>query len=213
MITASVGIMKTCSKCKVEKALDQFQKNKARHDGVETYCRECNNARIRAKYAKDPNKKISKTREYHLANPEWSKEYQHNWHKENKDRRYNKIKQRLSTDKEFVKYRRELVARKERERRAQKTKTKVVKVTKKDYEEILVSFNNKCWICEQDLILVYWDHVHPLAKGGPHTKDNLRPSCNPCNTRKNSLWPFTNEMKERIANEVRSLPTVKEVMP
>jgi len=213
MTTASITGMKTCSKCGIEKPLNGFHKNKARLDGVEVYCRECNNARIRDKYAQNPQSKIQKTREYHLANPEWSKETLRKWHQENKERRYNKVKERLATDPEFKIYRREVQTRSERERRAKKASTEVAKITKADYSKILDMYNNSCWICETELTKVFWDHVQPLAKGGTHTVDNLRPACNPCNVRKNATWPFTNEMKKAIATEVRNLPKIKEVMP
>ena len=84
----------------------------------------------------------------------------------------------------------------------------VEKITKKDYEKLLVKYNNQCWICEVELTTVFWDHVQPLAKGGAHTVDNLRPACNPCNVRKNATWPFTEDMKNRIANEVRLLNSI-----
>ena len=35
--------------------------------------------------------------------------------------------------------------------------------------------------------------------------DNLRPACSPCNSRKGSLWPFTDDLKNKIAAEVRAL--------
>jgi len=60
---------------------------------------------------------------------------------------------------------------------------------------------------------IHWDHVQPLSKGGAHTVDNLRPACSPCNIRKNAIFPFTDEIKKRIANEVRNLQNSKEVMP
>lgn len=198
---------KTCFKCSITKPLSEYQKNKARKDGVETYCRECNNARIKANYEKNPEYKIAKTREYHVNNPEWSKEVQHEWHQRNKGRRLAKIKERLATDPEFRAYRRDLVARKERERRAQKALTEVIKVTKEDYQNILNEYSGTCWVCSTILDKVVWDHVQPLSKGGAHSTSNLRPICNPCNVRKNSLWPFTDKMKEKIAAEVRALRT------
>ena len=203
-------IVKTCSKCGIEKSFENFQKNKARLDGVETYCRECNNARLREKYSKNPKKKIVKTRAYHIAHPEWSKEYQQKWHVENRDRRYAKVKERLILEPEFRKYRREISLISSQKRRAQKTQTEVKKVTKEDYKKILAEFNNQCWICEVELTQVFWDHVQPLAKGGAHTLSNLRPSCNPCNSRKNATWPFTDKIKHAIAEEVRALRTPQE---
>lgn len=35
-----------------------------------------------------------------------------------------------------------------------------------------------------DLTNCVWDHVVPIARGGPHTLDNLRPCCQQCNTEK-----------------------------
>lgn len=133
------------------------------------------------------------------------KHYNRAWQTANRDKRNQRVKERLATDPEFADYRRKLVARKERERRAQKAGTEVIKVTAEDYVQILEEYKNSCWVCEQHLDKVFWDHVKPLAKGGPHSKDNLRPICNPCNVRKNSLWPFTDGMKSTIATEVRSL--------
>jgi 5-methylcytosine-specific restriction endonuclease McrA len=65
-------------------------------------------------------------------------------------------------------------------------------------------------MCEVKLDVVQWDHVHPLSKGGAHAISNLRPSCVHCNSRKGSTHPFTDEMKETIANDVRALRTPQE---
>ena len=92
------------------------------------------------------------------------------------------------------------------QKRAAMWTSDVEKVTAEVLDEVLNQYNNQCWICEVKLDVVQWDHVHPLAKGGPHNVDNLRPACNPCNARKNATWPFTDKMKEEIATEVRNLP-------
>lgn len=85
----------------------------------------------------------------------------------------------------------------------------VDKVTSKDLDALLKDNDNKCWVCEIDLIEVCWDHVQPLSKGGAHALNNLKPSCRSCNSRKGSLWPFTDEMKKAIAEDVRALRTPK----
>lgn len=43
--------MKTCTLCKTEKALDQFNKHSKLPDGKQNVCRECNRARSRKYYA------------------------------------------------------------------------------------------------------------------------------------------------------------------
>lgn len=43
--------MKRCCKCKKEKEIGEFNKNKTRKDGYNTICRECSNAHSRAYFA------------------------------------------------------------------------------------------------------------------------------------------------------------------
>lgn len=204
---------KTCTKCFLSKDFSDFHKRALSVDGLMSQCKNCVNARIKAAYDRDPAKKIAKTRQYHLDNPEWSKEVQAAWHKENREIRYERVKTRLATEPEFLSYRRKVQANSERKRRALKTATEVSHITQEQYAEVLNFYNNTCWICEQRVTNFHWDHYQPLAKSGAHTIENLRPACVPCNTRKNSSWPFTNEMKINIATEVRNLTNVKEVMP
>jgi len=92
-------------------------------------------------------------------------------------------------------------------RRAQKRNSKTEQILKEDLDTILQEFKNQCWICLVELDVVQWDHVHPLSKDGAHVRSNLRPACKHCNSRKGSIHPFTDEMKTRIANEVRALRT------
>lgn len=199
--------MKSCSKCGEERSLDQFHNRTLSIDGKTASCKNCTNSRIRANYAKDPETKKAKTRAYHLEHSEWSKVALANWHQKNKQKRLEKVKHRIATEPEFAQYRRQLVAEHERNRRALKANTQVNKITIEDYSQIFTEYSHKCWICESTLDerTVVWDHVRPLARGGTHTVDNLRPACNPCNIRKNALYPFTDEMKTRIATEVRNL--------
>ena len=105
------------------------------------------------------------------------------------------------------KYRNELAVRTRGKRRALIKNNTAKKITREELQQVLKEFNNQCWICEVELDKVVWDHYHPRAKGGAHIIENLRPTCNPCNTRKNALWPFTDEIKTRIANDVRALRT------
>jgi 5-methylcytosine-specific restriction endonuclease McrA len=89
-------------------------------------------------------------------------------------------------------------------RRAKIIETAFEQISPEQYAKLLEEHSHKCWICEQPARLV-WDHVQPLAKGGTHTVDNLRPACGPCNSRKSDLWPFTDARREQIAEEVRAL--------
>lgn len=47
-------------------------------------------------------------------------------------------------------------------------------------------FGFRCWMCGAPWSCL--DHVKPLAKGGSNWPSNLRPACQPCNSRKNATW-------------------------
>lgn len=45
--------MKTCSKCKVEKSLSEYQKNKSNSDGLQYQCKQCRKETCRLSYKKN----------------------------------------------------------------------------------------------------------------------------------------------------------------
>ena len=198
---------KSCTKCGEVKFLDDFHKRSRSHDGLMAQCKDCVNQRIKDNYRKNSAAKIVKTRQYHLDNPEWSRKKQRESHERNREQRYARYKKRLSSDPEFREYHRKLTADSERRRRAIKSGAGAERITVEMYNDLLNEYEGKCWICEDKPEVVVWDHFHPLAKGGSHTRDNLRPSCNSCNVRKSARWPFTDDMKNAVADEVRALRT------
>ena len=54
---------KCCNKCKIEKSLVEFSKDKSKKDGLQSKCRSCAN-----QYKK----------QYHIDNPEYQKQYNNN---------------------------------------------------------------------------------------------------------------------------------------
>lgn len=56
-----------------------------------------------------------------------------------------------------------------------------------DYAAILAEFGMHCHICDTPIPTfadLHFDHVVPLALGGPHHADNIRPSHARCNLQK-----------------------------
>lgn len=49
-------------------------------------------------------------------------------------------------------------------------------------------YRGRCWMCGHPA--KFMDHVKPLARGGCNWPSNQRPACDPCNRRKNMLWPY-----------------------
>jgi len=58
--------LKTCSKCKIEKPLEAFSKQKEKKDGHRSHCKEC----VRAKYVANAEEVKAKRRAYVEANKE-----------------------------------------------------------------------------------------------------------------------------------------------
>lgn len=105
--------MKTCSKCKVEKELLDFNKDKTKVDGLTSSCKECkrnvdiyyskNNEAKRKEYRENNKERMKElSLRWRLKNPNYSKEYNSIYRLKNKDKiktymdTYNK--ERLKTD-------------------------------------------------------------------------------------------------------------------
>lgn len=191
---------KICSKCKEEKFINDFGKNKRKSDGLEPRCRECVNTASRERYAKDPQKKIAQTRKYHLEHPEWSKQQLRKHHEANAAIRYERQKLRLQDPEKRAKAR-ESSRRSEARRRAIKRAGVADFISVQQVTSLIKDFNNQCYICLaefNDIIELQLDHFMPIAKGGQHTLENIKPACADCNRRKNAIWPITDEILIRI---------------
>jgi 5-methylcytosine-specific restriction endonuclease McrA len=56
-------------------------------------------------------------------------------------------------------------------------------LTAEEWAAIIEAAQGRCAYCQKTVPLTM-DHVIPLSKGGPHTKENVVPACRPCNARK-----------------------------
>ena len=62
-----------------------------------------------------------------------------------------------------------------------------------EWKKILQAHKSRCYWCKTKLkaSAVTMDHVVPLSKGGQHTKENVVPACQHCNSSKQAqLWSF-----------------------
>lgn len=65
--------MKTCSKCKVKKPLDQFHKKTKSQDGHTPECKDCAHLKSAFWYAKNKEKSNQRSKEWRKNNPEKKK--------------------------------------------------------------------------------------------------------------------------------------------
>ena len=171
--------MKKCTKCKVEKPLTEFHKDKNRKDGFMSGCKSCKliySSKHRDKINLYAKKYYKENREEHLKrNKEWywgNKEYKMEYQKKYK-------KQRRSTD---IKYKikvntisRISKAIKKYSLTKKSSSIKELGCAIKEYFAYLEQqfTDNMSW----DNYGTYWeiDHIYPLSKGGSFHYTNTQP--------------------------------------
>ena len=160
--------MKRCSKCETEKLITDYNKNKARLDGLQVYCRECEHEYLK-KYRSSEKSKLQararvdkhreKDKEAYLA---WRRS---NYQKRKAEGRLKQYPQNL--DKHRINQSR---------RRARLKSNGVFEIIDKDMKRLLES---DCFYCGD--IAETFDHVVPVARGGQHSIGNLVAACKSCN--------------------------------
>lgn len=172
--------MKKCSKCKVEKPLNEFYKNKWRKDGLTSYCKPCNKA-------------IQRTTDYSKYKDYYKKHYEANKEKRNK--------QTLESKKRRITQVREYQAEYMRNKRANDLDYRIRDAvsTRINYALTVGYINKKdstieelgCTIKEYKVYLeqqfdknmnwdnygTYWeiDHIVPVSKNGSLHYTNTQP--------------------------------------
>ncbi|MGW5519128.1 HNH endonuclease signature motif containing protein [Nocardia africana] len=149
------------------------------------YCDPCKQERKRksnrAAYRRAPEKSAERRKLYYAANSERLKKMNRDWHAANPGYSTKASKQ---WHKDNPIRSRAIYARKRAKRTKWIAETQVDPV---DYREIIAEHGMWCHICDKAIESeadLQFDHVRPLSKGGPHTKENLKPSHALCNARK-----------------------------
>lgn len=159
--------MKICPKCKIEKFLDCFNKNKSTKDGLQTYCRDC-------------SRRFDK--EWRLANPVKDRANKDKWW-ENHPEEY-----RIYHRKYESAWRTSEKTRTKNQRRRSLMLGSIPTLTLEEWKEILEDFNYLCFWCGAPW--EHQDHLVALVNGGTHSANNVVPSCATCNLRKGSKDPL-----------------------
>jgi 5-methylcytosine-specific restriction endonuclease McrA len=188
---------KKCSKCGVEKPLDQFHKQKNCKDGLKPECKVCHYLACRARF--DPEKHREYNRSYRLKHPNRDREYyeknknvilpkQVEYNRRNKEAYNKKIR-------EWRKANPSKVQVWVRNRRA-KLNGLVGTHTIEDILALMASQRGKCVYCRIDISKSYQvDHIVPVARGGSNDKGNLQLLCKACNLDKRAKDPLEYQRK------------------
>jgi 5-methylcytosine-specific restriction endonuclease McrA len=199
---------KICKKCNTWKAIVEFSTDSRRADGRHPYCKECKRKGMRDLYAKDPEARRTRSKEWIKANPEYTTAYE-----------AARKGTRAARRKEAAAKRPRVVRQTKEERSARRTahyesnremllargkaykdshrdklrvvahnyRTRLVKnggtYSPADWHALCAWFGNICLCCGAAGNLTV-DHVIPVAKGGVNSIDNLQPLCHSCNSSK-----------------------------
>ena len=202
--------MKICSKCKEEKNIDCFGKNRTTKDGFQSNCKECRNKSSSEYYLANIEKKraygkkyyltnIEKKREYALANADKIRERKRIYNLANADKRkeyrlanidrtkawrlknIDKIKE---SGREWRRSNLEKDRMYSHNKRARKVANGTFKITSKELKKLYSSPCFYCGLTES----IQADHVIPISRGGQHSIGNLVPACKKCNSSKRAKF-------------------------
>lgn len=187
--------MKRCPSCQRELDVSCFGKNVSKKDGLQNYCKDCRKAQAQSRtteiseyQAKYRKKNAFRLSEYakakYRANPERYKAKARAWREANADRK-------RTLDKEWQRRNRNRVNLNCARRRARKKAATTIAYSVDDLLAKLIVWKHRCYLCG-DLLdsTIHWDHVKPLAAGGPNILANIRPTHGKCNMSKGGKWPL-----------------------
>lgn len=199
-----------------EKALEQkkkyYQNNKERILKKEKEYRKNNKEKI-AIYKKNYQQKDSRKEyreKYYQNNKERILNNRKNYYQNNRDRLLENQKEYYHNNKEArVEYNKEYfrnnphIGFNNRLKRKERLENVCGSgITKKEWYEIMNSTDWTCFYCEEYIgnknRKRTLDHIIPVSRGGPNTKENLIPSCKRCNCSKNDKigneWKYFNSL-------------------
>jgi len=187
-----------CSKCGIEKPLEDFYKtsNGRGIGGCRAACKECENRASIIRVAEwrkaNPGKRDEQDKRYReqvgydvlreRSKRSVSKNLAYyalraaQWRAENPD----KVKEICYRYCETHRWERILL---ERERQAKKRGAPGA-LTKQEWMEILERHEYRCAYCGRNDVKMTMDHIVPLSRGGQHVASNVVPACRTCNTSK-----------------------------
>lgn len=176
---------KVCTKCGIEKTLDEFYAKKSAPWILSSQCRICIRLHVKL-YQSSPEVKL-RIREY-------TREYRKNPKIIEDRRRYNALPERKEYQRKHKQTPegRASAARSGHKRRAL-IKELPCDLTAEQWEEIKLEQNYRCAMCGEEKPLTR-DHIVPVTKGGGFTKSNIQGLCGSCNSSKKDRIMGTDEL-------------------
>ena len=173
-------LTKICSRCKIEKSVEEFHKRSSRKNGYAPACKSCKKVIAKKYYDKNAEAVKERTRNWRRDNPEKFNDYKSRWNKANPQSARDRAKRWARENPERV--RKNVHARRTRELEAQGFALESQIEARLDYH------GRRCIYCKGPY--EHLDHFFSLSRGGTNWPANLVPSCANCNRSKNARNPW-----------------------
>jgi HNH endonuclease. len=168
---------KTCTKCGAEKPHAEFSKHKRAKDGLQPYCKACDNEHNKKWREDNRERMLERSKKWNEENKERKRESDKKWREDNKEhvREYTK---KWAKDNPHI-------GRAKAQRRRARKKAALPYLSENDNLAL------KLLSEEASILGEGWhlDHIVPLSKGGLHHPDNLQIVRGSYNlSKKDKLW-------------------------
>ena len=199
-------VSKACTRCGVDKPLEEFTPQRTGKYGRLAYCRPCNAEYVRAR-SQDPEFKALKAEKQRSRRQDPAKAASDRvtsarWKAQNRERAltHNRTPEKLAyniawgkanRDKKLAATKRyqaknpEISAVSRQRRRARLLNTGST-LTQAQWRAILEAFNHRCGYCLASGVPLQQEHMTPLSRGGAHDESNVIPACAACNYSKHT---------------------------
>lgn len=187
--------VKTCMGCKEAKPLEAFSKDRRARDGLVSRCKVCARKRSREYYAANAEKVGERMREYYAANTEKVAERSREYREANREQLAERRREYYAANREhWAEYReanRGQIARRKRESLAGPRDAYRQRMRRYGFpievcddftrSDVVEAYGDGCWHCMQEGQAGPYEHLDhypvPVSKAGPHSLENVRPSC------------------------------------
>lgn len=171
---------KQCPTCKEFKPETGFSRNKRSKDGLQTYCKPCAAAMVRAhKATPEGREKLRKRRRAEQGTASYKAARRERLRRPEVRKRRRELA--LVTNRKFRQSEKgKLTMARAKAKRRAKERALEHSLTVQEWTEIKNRQKGKCFWCHKKAEL-HKDHVIPVSKGGPFNKENIVGACQSCN--------------------------------
>lgn len=191
--------MKSCTKCKINKSLNDFNTDKLRKDGYYPQCKQCVKIYKASHYQQNKIKLDAINKKWKVDNRERWLSFKKQWYSLNCKKWIEWYNNNKTHKMQYqLKYRMTDVGKANRKANHQKRRAlknnSTGKYTGAEILKLLVTQKSKCVYCKSKLIVnsansYHIDHINPLNKGGTNAISNIQLLCPKCNLQKHDKDP------------------------